>query len=207
MSRLTRNTVMLVVLMAVDKGLAIVRQVIIARQFSFSTDLDAFNVANNLPDLLFALISGGALALAFIPILTEKLTKKGRGAAWDLVQPDRQPGFSGDGGVGSDRGRTGRSHGALQIGVAPGFSSVQQSCGDRLDAVEPDCHLDLFDQRPGDGRAAGQPAFLAAGAGADVVQSRARFLGRWCFHRTNRTCWPGFNCRRWDWASMVWFTG
>ena len=59
MSRLTRNTLMLAVLLAADKVLAILRQVIIARQFSFSRDLDAFNVANNIPDLLFALISGG----------------------------------------------------------------------------------------------------------------------------------------------------
>lgn len=47
-------------------------------------DLDAFNVANNAPDLLFALISGGALAMAFIPVLSEVLSKSGRKEAWDL---------------------------------------------------------------------------------------------------------------------------
>lgn len=75
---------MLAVFLLADKGLALLRQVIIAQQFKFSGALDAFNVANNIPDLLFALISGGALAMAFIPVLTEVLTNKGRQESWDL---------------------------------------------------------------------------------------------------------------------------
>jgi putative peptidoglycan lipid II flippase len=46
--------------------------------------LDAFNAANNLPDLLFALISGGALAIAFIPVLSEVLTTSGKRSTWLL---------------------------------------------------------------------------------------------------------------------------
>jgi putative peptidoglycan lipid II flippase len=46
--------------------------------------LDVFNSANNVPDVLFALISGGALAMAFIPLMSDYLTTKGRAAAWDL---------------------------------------------------------------------------------------------------------------------------
>jgi len=46
--------------------------------------MDAFNAANNLPDMLFVLISGGALAMAFIPVLTGVITKEGREAAWKL---------------------------------------------------------------------------------------------------------------------------
>ncbi len=57
---------------------------IISRQFGLSAELDVFNAANNLPDMLFMLISGGALAIAFIPVLTEVLTKEGRSKAWDL---------------------------------------------------------------------------------------------------------------------------
>jgi putative peptidoglycan lipid II flippase len=84
MSRLTRTSLMLAFFIGLDKCLALLRQVIIARQFGLSSELDAFNVANNLPDLLFALISGGALAVAFIPVLTEVLTKNGRRPAWEL---------------------------------------------------------------------------------------------------------------------------
>jgi putative peptidoglycan lipid II flippase len=75
---------MLAFFIALDKGLAFLRQVIIARQFGLSSQLDVFNVANNMPDLLFALISGGALAVAFIPILSEVLNKEGRSQAWEL---------------------------------------------------------------------------------------------------------------------------
>ncbi len=84
LSRLTRITLLLAVFFGIDKIVAFARIIIVARQFGLSSELDAFNVANNLPDLLFALISGGALAMAFIPVLTEMLTKQGRAQAWDL---------------------------------------------------------------------------------------------------------------------------
>lgn len=117
---------MLAVLLAADKGLAILRQVIIARQFSFSKDLDAFNVANNIPDLLFALISGGALALAFIPILTDMLTRHGRRAAWDLFSRIANLAFLGTAVLAVVVAILAGPMVRSEIGVAPGFSSVQQ---------------------------------------------------------------------------------
>jgi putative peptidoglycan lipid II flippase len=84
MSRFARSTLIVAVFFGLEKVLGFVRQVLIARQFGLSPALDAFNAANNLPDLLFALISGGALAIAFIPVLTETLEKQDRQAAWDL---------------------------------------------------------------------------------------------------------------------------
>jgi putative peptidoglycan lipid II flippase len=118
---------MLFVLMGMDKVLAILRQVIIARQFSFSRDLDAFNVANNIPDLLFALISGGALALAFIPVLTEQLTKNGRSAAWELFSKIANLAFLGTGVLAIIVALLADPLVRSQIGVAPGFSAVQQT--------------------------------------------------------------------------------
>jgi putative peptidoglycan lipid II flippase len=56
----------------------------VARQFGLSVELDAFNAANNLPDMIFVLISGGALGMALIPVLSEKLQKEGRPAVWNL---------------------------------------------------------------------------------------------------------------------------
>ena len=44
----------------------------------------AYNAANNIPDLLSALISGGALGVALIPVLSEYLETKGRPDAWAL---------------------------------------------------------------------------------------------------------------------------
>ncbi len=43
-----------------------------------------FGASNNIPDYLSALLSGGALGMAFIPVLREYLDKQGHTAAWDL---------------------------------------------------------------------------------------------------------------------------
>ena len=84
MSRFAKSALIVAVFFGLEKALGFLRQIITARQFGLSPELDAFNAANNLPDLLFALISGGALAIAFIPVLTETLQKQDRKAAWDL---------------------------------------------------------------------------------------------------------------------------
>jgi putative peptidoglycan lipid II flippase len=83
-SRITRSFLLLGFLFAADKAVALLRQVLIARAFGVGAQLDAFNAANNLPDMLFALISGGAMAVAVIPVLTETLDRDGREAAWAL---------------------------------------------------------------------------------------------------------------------------
>ncbi len=83
-SFIAKSTLLLATFFAIDKALALARQMIIGRVFGLSAELDAFNAANNLPDMLFALISGGALAMAFIPVLSEHLTRHGRQAMWDL---------------------------------------------------------------------------------------------------------------------------
>lgn len=81
---LARNTLLVALLFAGDKVLALVRTILVARTFQLSPEMDAFNAANNVPDMLFALISGGALAMAFIPVLSEVLTQEGRRAMWAL---------------------------------------------------------------------------------------------------------------------------
>ena len=82
--RLFNTSLLVAVFFGLDKLVALGRQVLVARYFGLDPVLDAYNTANNLPDLLFALISGGALAMAFIPVLTETLTREGRDAAWKL---------------------------------------------------------------------------------------------------------------------------
>jgi len=84
LSHVARSALIVAVFFGLEKALGFVRQVAIARTFGLSPELDAFNAANNLPDLLFALISGGALGIAFIPVLSEYLQTRGRPAAWDL---------------------------------------------------------------------------------------------------------------------------
>ena len=81
-SKLSQAAFLVAESFGINKVLAILRQLIIARQFGLSSDLDVFNVANNIPDLLFALISGGALAVAIIPVMTEVITRENRDKAW-----------------------------------------------------------------------------------------------------------------------------
>ncbi|MDX1377517.1 MAG: murein biosynthesis integral membrane protein MurJ [Anaerolineales bacterium] len=84
-SFLARTSALVAFLFFIDKKFAFVREGIISRIYKDEVGLlDVFNSANNVPDVLFALISGGALAMAFIPLLREYLSTKGQEAAWDL---------------------------------------------------------------------------------------------------------------------------
>jgi hypothetical protein len=65
--------------------MGLVRNIIIARQFGIGADLDAYYAAFKLPDLLFTVVAGGALATAFIPVFTDVLTHKGLVRAWRLA--------------------------------------------------------------------------------------------------------------------------
>lgn len=61
------------------------RNVIIARQFGIGADLDTYYAAFKLPDLLFTVVAGGALATAFIPVFADFLADEDRKGAWRLV--------------------------------------------------------------------------------------------------------------------------
>jgi len=126
MSRLTKISLLLAIFFGSDKILGILRQVIIARQFGLSPELDAFNVANSLPSMLYALISGGALAIAFIPVLSEALTKDGRRPAWELFSRIANLAFLITGAFSIIIAIFAGPLVSWQIGIAPGFTSQQQ---------------------------------------------------------------------------------
>lgn len=63
----------------------LLRQVLVARAFGTTPELDAFIAAQRLPDVLFNLVAGGALASAFIPTFTGLLTNDDRPGAWRLA--------------------------------------------------------------------------------------------------------------------------
>jgi len=81
-SKLSKAAFLIAASFGINKILAILRQLIIARQFGLTAELDVFNVANNIPDLIFALISGGALAVAIIPVMTEVMNREDNEKAW-----------------------------------------------------------------------------------------------------------------------------
>ncbi|MGB8252673.1 MAG: murein biosynthesis integral membrane protein MurJ [Anaerolineaceae bacterium] len=125
-SHLTRVTLLLAVFFAFDKVIAIFRQVVINRQFGLSPELDAFNAANNLPDLLYALISGGALSIAFIPILSEVLTRSGREDAWKLFSRITNLAFLVTAVFSVVFALLADQLVGWKLGVAPGFTEAQQ---------------------------------------------------------------------------------
>lgn len=126
LSRLTRISILLAAFFLLDKILAFIRQILIARQFGLSAELDAFNVANNVPDLLFALISGGALAIAFIPVLAEVLTRSGQKPAWLLFSRIANLAFLVTAGIALVVAIFAGQMVRAEIGIAPGFSPDQQ---------------------------------------------------------------------------------
>src|SRR5512136_2545759 len=126
LSHLTRISLLLTVFFALDKVIAIFRQVVINRQFGLSPELDAFNAANNLPDLLYALISGGALSIAFIPVLSEVLTRSGREDAWKLFTRIANLAFLVTALFSIVFALLADQLVGWKLGVAPGFTETQQ---------------------------------------------------------------------------------
>lgn len=125
LSKLSKVSLLLAVLFGIDKILGVARQMIISRQFGLSAELDVFNAANNLPDMLFMLISGGALAIAFIPVLTEVLTKEGRTKAWDLFSNILNIAFVLTAAAAIVIAIFARPLVTNQLGIAPGFTEAQ----------------------------------------------------------------------------------
>ncbi len=63
----------------------LVKWVLVTGGFGTGTEIDAFNAANRVPDLLFSLMAAGALGSAFIPTFTDFLTRDDRAGAWHLA--------------------------------------------------------------------------------------------------------------------------
>lgn len=63
----------------------LVRQVLVTRVFGTGVEMDAFNAAITIPDVLYNLMAGGALASAFLPTFTGFTTKGDRDGAWKLA--------------------------------------------------------------------------------------------------------------------------
>jgi len=131
-TRITRISLLLALFFGVDKLMGVLRTIIIGRQFGLSEELDVFNAANNLPDLLFALISGGALAIAFIPVLSETLSKEGRESAWRLFSQVANLAFIITAVMATAVALLAGPLVRGQLGIAPGFNPDQQALAIQL---------------------------------------------------------------------------
>lgn len=83
-TRIARSSLIVMSGLAAASVSGLIRDRIIAGRFGTGMQMDAFAAANNAPELLFTMISGGALAFAYIPIYTEILSKRSQSDASDL---------------------------------------------------------------------------------------------------------------------------
>lgn len=65
--------------------LGMARQMILGQLFGTTIAMDAFVAANRVPETLYLVVAGGALASAFIPVFTGLLTQGDRSGAWRLA--------------------------------------------------------------------------------------------------------------------------
>jgi putative peptidoglycan lipid II flippase len=73
---LLKSSVIVMLFFGLGKVAGVVRLVLVASAFGTSPEYDAFTSANQLPEVFFTLIAGGALAAAFIPVYSQYLTKE-----------------------------------------------------------------------------------------------------------------------------------
>ena len=85
LNRVARAASLVMALFIVSRVLGLLREVVIARQFGTSAEMDAYWAAFRLPDFLFYVVAGGALGSAFIPVFTGYLTRDDLPGAWRLA--------------------------------------------------------------------------------------------------------------------------
>ena len=70
---------------ALSSLIGLLNRMLYSGVFGTGVSLDAFFSANRVPDILFNLMAGGALASAFIPMFATLLTQNNRPGAWRLA--------------------------------------------------------------------------------------------------------------------------
>lgn len=84
-ARIARAAGLVMSLFVVSRALGLLREMVISHQFGTGGDLDAYLAAFRLPDILFQIVAGGALASAFIPTFASFWAREDRTAAWRLA--------------------------------------------------------------------------------------------------------------------------
>ncbi|MBL7066043.1 MAG: murein biosynthesis integral membrane protein MurJ [Anaerolineae bacterium] len=84
-ARVARSAALVALIFAADKLLGVVRDAAIGHTFGASAALDAYYAAFELPDGLFTIIAGSAMATALIPILSAHISRGDQEGIWRLV--------------------------------------------------------------------------------------------------------------------------
>jgi putative peptidoglycan lipid II flippase len=80
---LARTSLLLGFFFAADKAFAFAKTLLFNKIVGLE-GMGIFGAANNIPDYLSALLSGGALGIALVPVLRETIDRKGLDPAWEL---------------------------------------------------------------------------------------------------------------------------
>jgi putative peptidoglycan lipid II flippase len=83
--KIARAAGTIMVAMILGQLFSLISSMLITRAFGTSPQNEAFYAANRLPDILYNLVAGGALASAFIPTFTTLLTRGDKKTAWHLA--------------------------------------------------------------------------------------------------------------------------
>jgi putative peptidoglycan lipid II flippase len=83
--QIARSTVIVMAGFAISQALSIAQAFLIADVFGVGAQWDAFSIANRVPETIFSLIAGGALATALIPMFGGMLARNERDGAWRLA--------------------------------------------------------------------------------------------------------------------------
>ncbi len=84
-SHVARSAVLVAFFFTIDKLLGVVRDAAIGSAFGASAALDAYYAAFELPDGLFTIVAGSAMATALIPVLSAHISRGERDEVWRLV--------------------------------------------------------------------------------------------------------------------------
>ena len=84
-AQIARAAGLVMALFVVSRLLGLLREMVISHQFGTGGELDAYLAAFRLPDILFQIVAGGALASAFIPTFAAHLARQDGKGAWRLA--------------------------------------------------------------------------------------------------------------------------
>jgi putative peptidoglycan lipid II flippase len=83
--QITRAAGVVMVGFVLSNAISLVQRILVSRAFGTGAEIDAFYAALRLPDLLFNLVAGGALASAFVPLVTAYVARGDTSGAWRLA--------------------------------------------------------------------------------------------------------------------------
>ena len=84
-AQIARAAGLVMALFVVSRAMGLLREVVISHRFGTGGELDAYLAAFRLPDILFQIVAGGALASAFIPTFAGYLAADDDDGAWRLA--------------------------------------------------------------------------------------------------------------------------